>query len=111
MCIILYFARTNCLVTDSENYRSGAEDVADASLASPPPKPTLPSAPFGHGFSQFAVGGGAMCFSFACVPVEECLAQILPTKSSLFSSYLFKPMIRPQSHLNALSRYYFYSCR
>jgi len=77
----------------------------------PATTPTFPSAPFGHGFSQFAVGGGAMCFSFACVPVQEWLTQILPAKSSLFSSYLLKPIIRSQAHLNALLRYYFPPCR
>jgi len=34
-------------VTDSENYRSGAEDVADASLANPPPLPLFHPPPLG----------------------------------------------------------------
>lgn len=62
---------------------------------------------FGHGFSQFAVGVAYVCVR-VCMRLQLCVS--LCSKSSLFSSYLLKPIMRSQAHLNALPPHFLCCC-
>lgn len=103
LCVLFCVLRAQIVLwqTVKTTEAAPAHSRNNGAAASAMPRPPSRSLPLPPGFSQFAV---SCCCNCVCVCVwfwlRLCVS--LCSKSSLFSSYLLKPIMRSQAHLNAL---------